>query len=185
MLYYFYFSSLFSYNSTNKSNRSLTYHRNNEDDIIHSTFTPHHSHRNSSSFRKGSTIIYDETWPSNKHYNSRVAAFIDQIDEKFDTETDEISPEYKISRAPTYQVTTGQVIHERIYPSRLEKELSLRMAVNGASKSMRGQVPISNLNLLSGDFGDDAGVFMENRNFCFVGKFNDDKKKKIFDFFVA
>lgn len=44
------------------------------------------------------------------------------------------------------------------------------MAVNGASKFMKGQVPVSNLNLINGDFGDDAGIFMENRDFCFVGK---------------
>ena len=44
------------------------------------------------------------------------------------------------------------------------------MAVNGASKSMRGELPLSNLNLSNGDFGGDAGMFMENRDFCFVGK---------------
>jgi len=36
---------------------------------------------------------------------------------------------------------------------------------------MRGELPSSNLNLNNGDFGDDAGVFVENRDFCFIGKF--------------
>jgi hypothetical protein len=35
---------------------------------------------------------------------------------------------------------------------------------------MRGQLPLSNLNLTDGDFGDDAGMFVENRDFSFVGK---------------
>jgi hypothetical protein len=35
---------------------------------------------------------------------------------------------------------------------------------------MRGQLPLSNLNLINGDFGDDAGMFVDNRDYCFVGK---------------
>ena len=36
---------------------------------------------------------------------------------------------------------------------------------------MRDRIPSSNLNLNDGDFGDDAGLFVENRDFCFAGKF--------------
>jgi len=143
----------------------------------HSVFTPHRSYRDSSSssstppFRLGSKIIYDETWSSNKQYNTRVAAFIDHIDEKFNIKTDEISNKHKSSRTCSYQISTGQIIHERIYSGRDETKLCLQIAVNGASKSMRGELPSSNLNLNNGDFGDDAGVFVENRDFCFIGKF--------------
>jgi hypothetical protein len=54
------------------------------------------------------------------------------------------------------------------------------VAVNGASKSMWGQLPLSNLNLSNGDFGDDAGMICENRNFCFIGKLNKANKKEQF-----
>ncbi len=51
----------------------------------------------------------------------------------------------------------------------MKTKLCLRIAVNGASKSMRGELPLSNLNLTNGDFGDDAGMIVENRDYCFVG----------------
>ena len=49
---------------------------------------------------------------------------------------------------------------------------------------MRGDFPLSNLNLNKGDFGDDAGMNFENRDYCFVGKLF--KKKKLINeiFFV-
>ena len=50
------------------------------------------------------------------------------------------------------------------------RKLRLNIAVNGVSKSMRGYVPISNVNLKRGDFGDDVGLFTENSQFSFVGK---------------
>lgn len=99
-------------------------------------------------------LIYDETWLSNKQYNGRVSA-----------------SKRKSPRTSTYEVSNGQVVHERIYPATAveKKKLCLRVAVNGASKSMRGALPWSNLNLTSGDFGDDAGMIVENREHCFVG----------------
>jgi len=171
-IYYLYISikisSLFLCSLPYKSISYSTFHQYNQENInpqthhkYHSTFTPNHSRRNSSSntFRIGSKIIYDETCLSNKQYNKRVAAFIDHIDEKFNTKIDQISNEHKSSRPCTYQVSTGHII-----------QLYLHIAVNGASKSMRGQLPLSNLNLNNGDFGDDAGMFIENRDFCFIGK---------------
>jgi hypothetical protein len=50
------------------------------------------------------------------------------------------------------------------------QKLALRIAVNGASKDMRGQCPASNLSLIDGDFGDDAGMFVDNEDTSFVGK---------------
>ena len=115
-----------------------------------------------SSFRIEPKIIYDETWLSNKQYNTRVAAHPER--------KSEIIPKRKSPRTSTYQVSNGQVVHERIYPANVNEKLCLRVAVNGASKSMRGQLPLSNLNLANGDFGDDAGMFVDNRDYCFVGK---------------
>lgn len=108
-------------------------------------------------------LIYDETWLSNKQYNTRVKAQ--------PKKNSEISTKPKSPRTSTYQVSNGQVIHERIYPGNLKNKLCLRVAVNGASKSMRGELPLSNLNLTNGDFGDDAGMFVDNREYCFVGKY--------------
>jgi hypothetical protein len=119
-----------------------------------------------SSFRIEPKIIYDEIWLSNKQYNTRVTAQADTIPKK----NLESSSKRKSPRTSTYQVSNGQVIHERIYPGIKKQQLSLRIAVNGASKSMRGQLPLSNLNLTNGDFGDDAGMIVDNRDYCFVGK---------------
>jgi hypothetical protein len=108
-----------------------------------------------SSFRIQPKLIYDETWLSNKQYNARV---------------DKISSKRKASRTSTYQESNGQIIHERVYPGVVMKsKLCLRIAVNGASKSMRGQLPLANLNLINGDFGDDAGMIVDNRDYSFVG----------------
>jgi hypothetical protein len=60
-----------------------------------------------------------------------------------------------------------------------KNKLCLRVAVNGASKSMRGQLPLSNLNLTNGDFGDDAGMIVDKRDYYFVGKFIEINKKDI------
>ncbi len=119
-----------------------------------------------SSFRIEPKIIYDEIWLSNKQYNTRVTAQADTIPKK----NLESSSKRKSPRTSTYQVSNGQVIHERIYPGIKKQQLSLRIAVNGASKSMRGQLPLSNLNLTNGDFGDDAGMIVDNRDYCFIGK---------------
>ncbi|CAF0926070.1 unnamed protein product [Didymodactylos carnosus] len=102
------------------------------------------------------------------------------------------------SKTAVYQIPNGKIIHERIIlpntvgsanrprPSNKHKDTTesaplysinssndkvscLRIAVNGASKSMRGQLPMGNMNLTNGDFGDDAGMILENRDFCFVG----------------
>jgi hypothetical protein len=137
-----------------------------------STFTPVRSHPNSSSFPLKPKIIYDDGWFSNKQYNARVAAFIDHVFDKFnnDRKPEQISDRYKPSRTSTYQVPTGQLIHERIYPTVNRRKLGLSMAVNGASKSMREELPSSNISLKRGDFGDDAGMNYENRDYCFVGK---------------
>ena len=114
-------------------------------------------------------IIYDETWVSNKQYNTCVTAHPDNTSEKVPNKTTEISLKSK-PRTCTYQVSNGKVVHERIYPATAKTKLCLRVAVNGASKSMRGELPLSNLNLTNGDFGDDAGMFVDNRDYCFVGK---------------
>jgi hypothetical protein len=82
---------------------------------------------------------------------------MDQLHDKFSSKTE-----------CTYPTSPREIIHERIYP---RKNLILNIAVNGASKSMRGQLPISNFSLDNGDFGDDAGMFVENRDFCIVGKY--------------
>jgi hypothetical protein len=112
-------------------------------------------------------IICDETWLSNKQYNTRVTAYADNPPKKkVETPVKRKSPP-----TSTYQVSNGQVVHERIYPAVVKNKLCLRVAVNGASKSMRGQLPLSNLNLTNGDFGDDAGMVVDNRDYCFVGKF--------------
>ena len=74
------------------------------------------------------------------------------------------------SRTCTYQVSNGQIIHERVYPAIKSGKLHLSVAVNGASKAMRGQLPLANLNLTNGDFGDDAGMVIENPDYCFVGQ---------------
>ena len=108
-----------------------------------------------SSFRIPPKIIYDETWLSNKQYNSRVAA---------------IPAKHKTPQTSTYQQANGQIIHERIYPAVGKDKLCLSIAVNGASKSMRGQLPLANLNLTNGDFGDDAGMIVDNRDYSFVGE---------------
>ena len=104
-------------------------------------------------------ILVEETWSSNKQFNTRVTA---QTQEK----PKSVSEERQASRTSTYQVPNGQVVHERTYGA---KKLHLCVAVNGASKSMRGQLPLSNLDLTNGDFGDDAGMIVENRDYCFVG----------------
>ena len=36
---------------------------------------------------------------------------------------------------------------------------------------MHGNFPLTNINLNKGDFGDDAGMIVDNRDYCFVGKF--------------
>lgn len=74
----------------------------------------------------------------------------------------------KPSRTSTYKESNGQIIHERVYPG--TSKLCLRVAVNGASKSMRGQLPLANLNLVNGDYGDDAGMIVDNRDYSFVGE---------------
>ncbi|CAF1251591.1 unnamed protein product [Rotaria sordida] len=155
--------------STHKIGHYSNFRKYSEEKTNHnysSVPTLNHLYQNSSSVRIEPTIIYDETWLSNKQYNKRVAAFIDHINTKFTNKNTEISNERKLS---TYKVSTGQIIHKGIYPAKIEKHLCLRIAVNGASKSLRGQLPLSNLNLNNGDFGDDAGMIVENRNFCFVG----------------
>lgn len=124
----------------------------------------------SSKFQIGSKITYDETWLSNKSYNPRIAASIDHIYENINTKTEQISKKHRLSRTSSHQTSKRQTIRERIYPKRVERNLCLNMAVNGVSKSLRGQVPVSNLDLNNGDFGDDAGMFTENQDFCFVGK---------------
>ncbi|CAF3399144.1 unnamed protein product [Rotaria sp. Silwood1] len=135
-----------------------------------STYTPNCSSQDSSSARIEPTIIYDEIWLSNKQYNKRVAAFIDHVHEKFMDKNTEISNEHKsLCSSSAYKVSTRQIIYKGIYPTKIETNLCLRIAVNGVSKSMRGQLPLSNLNLNDGDFGDDAGMIVDNRNFCFVG----------------
>ncbi|CAF3002653.1 unnamed protein product [Rotaria sp. Silwood2] len=150
---------------------SRKYNKENTNQNKLSAFTPNQSCQDSSSLtRIEPTIVYDETWLSNKQYNRRVAAFIDHIDEKFTNENIEISNKHTSSRTSSvYKVSTEQIIHKGIYPTKLETNLHLRIAVNGVSKSLRGQFPLSNSNLNNGDFGDDAGMIVENRNFCFVG----------------
>ncbi|CAF1015588.1 unnamed protein product [Adineta ricciae] len=117
------------------------------------------------SFRNQPKITYDETWLCNKQYNTRVAAQVEKsVQRKISTTVKRKSP-----KTSTYQEPNGKIVHERVYPATVNTRFCFRIAVNGASKSMRGELPLSNLNLSNGDFGDDAGMFMENRNFCFVG----------------
>ncbi|CAF5208822.1 unnamed protein product, partial [Rotaria magnacalcarata] len=59
--------------------------------------------------------------------------------------------------------------HRKVCVDKTERNLSLRTAVNGASKSWQGKSPLLNSNLTNGDFGDDAGMVVENKNFCFIG----------------
>lgn len=144
----------------------------------HSTFTPHRSHRRPSSSllstqssRVDSKVIYDETWSSTKRNNPRIAAFLNYIHEEFDNRIKQVPTERKSMRIKnTYQVPTRHSIQERTYPTINETKLCLHIAVNGMSKSLRGQVPLANLDINRGDFGDDAGMFLDNRSFSFVGK---------------
>jgi len=105
-------------------------------------------------------LFVEEIWSSNKHYNKRVAAISAESTSEKCSST---------SKTSTYQISTGQIVHERIYPAVKQDKLHLSVAVNGASKAMRGQLPLANLNLTNGDFGDDAGMVIENSDFCFVG----------------
>lgn len=129
------------------------------------TYPDNNNNTRFSSFRIQPQIVYDEIWLSNKQYNTRVTA----VPEKKSPKKFETISKGKSPRTSTYQVSNGRVVHERIYPGISKDKLCLRVAVNGASKSMRGQLPLANLNLTNGDFGDDAGMFVNNRDYCFVG----------------
>jgi hypothetical protein len=132
---------------------------------------PHHQHEPHSTYRLcpiEPKCLVDETWPSNKRYNARVTASTESTD---DHSTPQLNKQ-QTSRTCTYQVSNGQIIHERIYPAVNKGKLHLSVAVNGASKSMRGQLPLANLNLTNGDFGDDAGMILENSDYCFVGEYS-------------
>ncbi|UJR26772.1 hypothetical protein I4U23_008086 [Adineta vaga] len=161
-------SSLSQYSQGNVKPRSIY--------SSHSSFVPNRSHRKLSpsslstiSSRTESKIIYDETRFSTKSYNPRINTFLEYIYEKFDNKTKQVSNERQSICSKTYQVPKRPTIPERIYPTINETKLRLNIAVNGMSKSLRGQVPLSNLNINKGDFGDDAGMFVDNRSFCFVG----------------
>lgn len=120
-------------------------------------------------------LFVDETWLSNKHYNQRVASSVDSSEVQR-------SNRYKLnkfSRTATYQAPDGKIVHERVYPPMKREKVHLDVAVNGASKSMRGQLPLSNLNLTNGDFGDDAGMIMETQDYVFVGKKNTENRNRI------
>jgi hypothetical protein len=166
-----------SFSSTKKSVRHSNSHRYSQENInpqpdykYCSTFTPNRSSRFSSSSQLKPKIIYDDSWFSNKQYNDRVTLCVDHLYEKFNNKTEEIPDKYKSLCSFTYQAPTGKRIHEKIYPEIKNRKLYLNIAVNGASKSMQGDFPLSNLNLNKGDFGDDAGMNFENRDYCFVGK---------------
>lgn len=121
----------------------------------------------------------DEIWSSNKQFNTRVTSHADE-------KKISITEQRQVPRTSTYRVPNGQVVHERVYGATKGKKLHLCVAVNGASKSMRGQLPLSNLNLTNGDFGDDAGMIVENRDYCFVGSSSTEIEsiaKKGFSFF--
>ena len=100
-------------------------------------------------------------------------ALIDHIHQEFDR--DAIQPPHRprSSRACIYQVSTGHPSNERRSSSTKEKTLSVRIAVNGVSKSVSGHLPLSNLDLTRGDFGDDAGMVVENEGISFIGALND------------
>jgi hypothetical protein len=122
-------------------------------------------------------LLVDETWSSNKQFNTRVTS---HTDEKKNC----LAEQRQAPRTSTYKVPNGQVVHERIYGGTKATKLHLCVAVNGASKSMRGQLPLSNLNLTHGDFGDDAGMVVENQDYCFVGssstEIGDDERLRVF-----
>ena len=168
--------------------RYSNFHRNSQENNYPQDNGQHQTKL--SSFYVEPKIIYDEIWLSNKQYNARVAAYMDNVSDKTKNNNNTTSNnnnnnnnltsfKRKSSRTCTYQVRSGQIIHERIYPATMKAKLGLRVAVNGASKSMRGQLPLSNLNLLNGDFGDDAGMIVENRDYCFLGKFSTTKKESL------
>ncbi|CAF2738219.1 unnamed protein product [Rotaria sp. Silwood2] len=166
----------YKHDSTTSSEQSLTRKfvrysnfRQNSQENTYPQNNRQYQTKSSSSVRIEPKIIYDEIWLSNKQYNTRVTAYTDNKQEKITDKNNPISFKRKSSRTCTYQVSNGQVIHERIYPPTIKTKLHLRVAVNGASKSMRGQLPLSNLNLTNGDFGDDAGMIVENHDYCFVG----------------
>ncbi|CAF0732894.1 unnamed protein product [Adineta ricciae] len=143
----------------------------------HSILTPHRSHRRLSSSslstpssRIDSKVIYDELWSSTKRNNPRIDAFLNYIHGEFDNRTKQVPTERRSMRIKnSHQVPTRHSIQERIYPTINETKLCLHIAVNGMSKSLRGQIPLSNLDINRGDFGDDAGMFVDNRSFSFVG----------------
>ncbi|CAF4405576.1 unnamed protein product, partial [Adineta steineri] len=134
--------------------------------------SPRHSSNSSSSTSSSRTepkIIYDDTWLTNKQYNPRINAFLDYVHDRFNNKTKQLCTERKSTRSSIHEISPRSTISETIYPIIKEKNLCLHIAVNGVSKSLRGQIPLSNLNINNGDFGDDAGMFVDTRNSCFVG----------------
>ncbi|CAF1190055.1 unnamed protein product [Adineta steineri] len=134
--------------------------------------SPRHSSNSSSSTSSSRTepkIIYDDTWLTNKQYNPRINAFLDYVHDRFNNKTKQLCTERKSTRSSIHEISPRSTISETIYPIIKEKKLCLHIAVNGVSKSLRGQIPLSNLNINNGDFGDDAGMFVDTRNSCFVG----------------
>ena len=131
-------------------------------------------------------LVYGGSWLSNKLCNTRVSVLVGHLDDTFTNKTKHRSNERKPVCDLTYHISPSQIIHEKLHPGINETNLCLRIAVNGASKSLRGELPLSNLNLNQGDFGDDAGMIVENRHFCFIGKLElnrvERQKKNIYYF---
>lgn len=97
-------------------------------------------------------------------------AILDRIDETHTEKKIQLSNDNKSSRTYNYRVSKQQATHEELYQSKAPTNLCLRIAVNGVSKSSRGPLSLSNSILHHGDYGDDAGMIVENRDYCFVGK---------------
>ncbi|CAF3211707.1 unnamed protein product [Rotaria socialis] len=151
------YSNYRQYDEENKNRKSNPSHV--------TVFTPDRSYRYSSRIEQ--KIVYNENWLSKNEHNIRVAAFIDRLHEKCITNYTQVSNECKSSRCNKLPVDENN--HRKASVDKTERNLSLRIAVNGASKSWQGKSPLLNSNLTNGDFGDDAGMAVENKNFCFVG----------------
>lgn len=152
----------------------MHYHRNLEDYMNDeanqkslSAFIPNNNSYHNSSGGKNK-VIYDETWFSNKQYNTRVAAFIDKLYETVNVKPTQVSNDYK--QPYTYQIPKAKIEYKDFYSNMKQKPLSLNFAVNGLSKFSNGSFPLKNSNLTHGDFGDDAGMIIDNKNFSFVGR---------------
>jgi hypothetical protein len=109
------------------------------------------------SFENVLNMNYQHMYSSTKHFNPHTTASI--ADHEFDGNR-------LIDKACRQDTGSFHCL------THVRKRLGLRIAINGASKSIRGNIPLANRNLFHGDFGDDTGIIVKHRDHCFLGKLN-------------